>query len=45
MKEELTFFERVKSIFLVAVMSVAYFFYAIFVGVYGWIMSWFKNDD
>ena len=36
---------KAKYLFLVIVMSIAYFFYAIFVGVYEWIMSWFKDDS
>ena len=38
------FFNKAKYLFLIMVYGTAYFFYAIFVGIYGWIMTKFKND-
>jgi len=43
-EEDISFLNKAKYLFLVVVMSIAYFFYAIFVGIYEWIMSRFKDD-
>jgi len=37
MNEDIGFFKRVKYLFLVAVLGAAYFFWAIFSGIYEWI--------
>ena len=43
MPENLGKLEKAKFIFLLVVYSIAYFFYAIFVGLYGWITSRFRD--
>lgn len=47
MYEDIGFLKRVKYLFLVAVLSVAYFFWAIFGGAYEWIKdvwnSWIRR--
>lgn len=42
--EDLSLLQRTKYLFLVAIYSVAYFFYAIFVGIYEYIRSKFTDS-
>jgi hypothetical protein len=40
--EDLSLLQRTKYLFLLAVLSVAYFFWAIFTGLWGWLREKFE---